>query len=341
MREIVVVLSIVTGSAVLTSIIRMYALRGGLLDTPNARSSHEIPTPRGGGLAILITFYALVSYMYLSSALPAALFFPLLVAGGLTGLIGFIDDHEHVRRTYRLGVHVVAAAVLVYMVEPAIPLAFGAALAVPDVVTRPLAVLFITWMINLFNFMDGIDGITSAETMFVMLAAVLIAGVTAGADSPVAGVMGLLELGVAAACLGFLLWNWPPAKIFLGDVGSGFLGFVTAAIALVSAANGILPIWTWLILVGVFLIDATVTLVRRMVTGAPWREGHRCHAYQHLARRLQSHLLVTGIVTIINAGWLFPLAWYSASRPDFGWWLTLVAWTPLVILSLAGGAGRE
>ena len=144
----------------------------------------------------------------------------------------------------------------------------------------------------------------------------------------------------AATALGFLVWNWPPAKIFMGDVGSGFIGFVLAMFAIISSDMGLLPIWSWLILAGVFVVDSTITLVTRVINGEEWYSAHSNHAYQKASRRLKSHKPVTLSVLMINILWLLPMAWFASARPEFGWWLTIIAWIPLISLSLFLKAGR-
>jgi len=182
--------------------------------------------------------------------------------------------------------------------------------------------------------MDGIDGIAAIETIFIAAAAIIISG----AESE--QYLVLLEAGLVAGCVGFLFWNWPPAKIFMGDVGSGFLGVTLGTLALVSANLNDLPVWTWLILAGVFVVDSTVTVIRRMINGEMWYAAHRSHAYQRAARRLNSHKWVILLVSAVNVGWLLPLAWFSALRPDFAWWITLLAWAPLCVSAVYLGAGR-
>ncbi len=126
----------------------------------------------------------------------------------------------------------------------------------------------------------------------------------------------------------------------MGDVGSGFLGMTFGTLAIISMIIDELPVWTWLILSGVFVVDATVTVLQRMKNGEEWHKAHRSHAYQRAARRLQSHQKVMVFVSAINIIWLLPLAWYSALRPDFGWWLTSIAWIPLCVAAFILGAGR-
>jgi len=182
--------------------------------------------------------------------------------------------------------------------------------------------------------MDGIDGIAAVETLYIAIGSLLIFGV---GDN---GFVASLLLVFAGSTLGFLVWNWPPAKIFMGDVGSGFIGFVLVMFAIMTTSQGLSTIWSWLILAGVFIVDATITLVTRILNGEKWYDAHNNHAYQKVSRRLKSHLAVTLAVLFVNIAWLLPIAWFATARPDFGWWLTAVAWIPLVLLALFLKAGR-
>lgn len=318
---------------VVTGLLRGYALRYDVVDTPNARSSHDRPTPRGGGLSIVVALSGLAAWLAAAGILPADFFLAILTGALLIGGIGFVDDHGGVPARYRFGVQSLAAIAAVALVGGLAPLPVGAAVFDLGWAGHALAVIMLVWLTNLYNFMDGIDGIAAAEAIFVAVAAALLSGV--GSTHYVV----LLEFGFAAACLGFLAWNWPPAKIFMGDVGSGLVGFALGLFALISAQLGILPVWTWLILAGVFIVDATVTLVRRMSRGETWYEAHRSHLYQRAARRFASHGAVTLSVTLVNLLWLLPHAALSAARPEFGWWLTVSAWAPLVVVAVVFGAG--
>ncbi|MGB8835087.1 MAG: hypothetical protein WCC95_23235, partial [Candidatus Sulfotelmatobacter sp.] len=150
-----------------------------------------------------------------------------------------------------------------------------------------------------------------------------------------------LSWTLAAASLGFLVWNWPPARIFMGDVGSGFLGFTLGTLALFSSKAAPELIWPWLILLAAFLVDATVTVLRRMFSHARWHEAHRSHAYQHAAQATGSHAKVTLAVAVINAGWLFPLAWAALRYPVAAPALAAVAVVPLLYITIRFEGGLE
>jgi len=323
-------------SMLLTAIIRKLALARGVLDVPNSRSSHALPTPRGGGLAIVVTALSAIAVMYARSAVPGAVAAALLIGGPVVALIGFMDDLKSVSPLARLAVQFAACFWCVWSLGPLPPINFGLAVCNLGIAGSAAAVIFLVWFLNLYNFMDGIDGIASVEAISVMTFAALLVFWQDG-NPP----MVFLLLVVAASVAGFLIWNWPPARIFMGDAGSGFLGFCMGAIAWRTIVTGRFSIWIWLILFGVFIVDATVTLLRRSLRGARLAQAHRSHAYQRLSRRYRSHLKITLGVLCVNICWLDPIAFLATARPAFGSLLTLVAWLPLAVVAWRCGAGID
>ena len=333
---ILIALAAALSSAVLTGLLRRYALRSGLIDRPNARSSHEIPTPRGGGLAIVTTFLVAMSTLFFVGQIPVRLFAALGGGGLAVAIAGFIDDRHTLPAGVRFAVHVCAAVWCLAWLGGLPALMFNGRLVDLGWAGDALGVLAIVWVLNLFNFMDGIDGIAASEAVFVVAAA---AGLTLLGPRP-DGLL-VVEIVFVAACAGFLWWNWPPAQIFMGDVGSGFVGYMVAVLALASAREDPAAIWKWLILGGVFFVDATVTLVRRAIRGDPIHEAHRSHAYQWLARRWRSHKRVTLTVVLLNLVWILPCAVLATRHSDAALWMVLVAFLPLVALAVSAGAGRR
>jgi Fuc2NAc and GlcNAc transferase len=323
-------------SFLLTFVVRRIALSRGMIDIPNRRSSHIAPTPRGGGVAIVIAS-VLASGVLLAAHAISFQFFAALVGGGLpVAVIGLLDDRKPLPASARLAVHLASATWAVYVLGGLPAIRFGATDVHLGIWGDVLAVFAIVWMLNLFNFMDGIDGIAASEAVSVAAAGAGLWWLSGNYSSDATA-----ALTVAAACLGFLPWNWPPAKIFMGDVGSGYLGFVISVLALAASQRNPAGAWVWLILGGVFSVDATVTLVRRIARGDRVYEAHRTHAYQWLARRWKSHKRVTVTVTAINLLWLLPCAYFSVLNSRFAAWAALVALTPLVIAAIAAGAGRH
>ena len=317
----------------LTIAMRRYALASHLLDHPNDRSSHRVPTPRGGGVAIVASFLLFVLGLGLAGRLEQSLCFALLGSGLLVAVLGFIDDLRTLPASWRFAGHVVAAAWLLYWAGPLPPVpVLGMAFDLGPV-TLALAALYTVWSINFFNFMDGIDGIASIEAMSVALGGALVWWLVQPAGSwPVA-------LLFAACVGGFLFWNFPPARIFMGDAGSGFLGLVVALLALWSARDSAHLVWSWVILSSVFLVDATTTLLRRVRRGERFAEAHRNHAYQYAARVHGSHRTITLVVLTINIVWLLPIAVAVALRWVDGIVGIAVAIAPLIWLAFHYKAG--
>ena len=271
---------------VATGLVRHFALARAVLDVPNERSLHAVPTPRGGGLAIGLTVTVAVLWLGLAGRLPPRVATGLLGAMALVLLVGWVDDVRSLSNRARMLAQAAAACWFLVWIggfpvvdvgQRAVQLGWpGAALALVGIV----------WSINLYNFMDGIDGIAGGQGLVAAsFGAALLVGAAPG--------LALLSATIAGACLGFLGWNWSPARIFMGDAGSGLLGFLFAAIAILSERSGGPPVLAWLLFGGVFIFDATVTLVRRFLRGERWYAAHRSHAYQRAVQSGWSHARVT------------------------------------------------
>ncbi|PCJ28478.1 MAG: glycosyl transferase [SAR86 cluster bacterium] len=320
-------------SALLTGLLWLVAPRIHLLDIPVERSAHSKPVAVGGGIGVVILCFLVVLYYSRSGLIPFEESMALLAALAIA-FLGLIDDLTQLHIRWRIPMQFIAAMWVVWWlpIVPAINLGLFV-IENPWVLTC-LAVVALVWLLNLFNFMDGIDGIAGSELVFVNLLSLLVV-INSGDD-----VLALLSATFAATAAGFLLWNWSPAKIFMGDVGSGFAGFSLGIMALLSMQHGSMTVWTWVLLLGVFIVDTAVTLLTRFRQNQRWYDGHASHAYQNAARRYQSHSKVTITVILINCLWLAPLAWLSTNQPDWGIYLTLIGIVPLVLLAIKLEAGR-
>lgn len=317
-----------------TALVRRYALARQVLDLPNARSSHTVPTPRGGGVAIVVAFTLAVLTLAALGRVPARTTIALVGGGLAVAIVGLIDDHRHVPAGRRLAAHFAAAFWVLWWLGGLPSLVLAGRSVDMGWLGDALAAVALVWLLNLYNFMDGIDGIAGVESVTVALGAagLYFAFPEGGADPALP-----LALGVAA--FGFLIWNLPPARIFMGDAGSGFLGLTLGTLALVGGAASPRWLFVWAILLGVFIVDATVTLVRRLLRGEPVHQAHRRHAYQRAARRAGRHGAVTGSVALINLLWLLP--WATAARLGtvHGAVALVIAYLPLLSLALWLGAG--
>lgn len=279
-----------TVSAAVTWMARAYALRRRLVDEPGERRAHAIATPRGGGLGPVSAFALLLVGTGATGALPGADWRLLAAAFLAVAGIGAWDDHRPLGAGIRLAVHVAAGV----CVAAAFGLWSGPLLAA-CATAAGVAVL-----VNVWNFMDGIDGIASTQAGIFAIAAALFGAADGWA---------WLSLGLAACIAGFLPFNFPRARIFLGDVGSGALGLAIVLVATPAAVHGTHPLDAAVLLIpaAAFLVDSTLTLLRRALRGERWWTAHSQHAYQHLARR-HGHVRVTlgyGAWSIAGLG----LAW--------------------------------
>lgn len=321
-------------SLVGTAVVRQYSLRKGVMDNPNHRSSHVVPTPRGGGAAIVFAF--LVGLLAQQVWLGHSVFLACLMVSALAvAVVGFVDDHQHVPARIRLLVHLVASGLVVWAVPNAVHLNLGVVSFHVGPLLLPLVALGVVWLLNLTNFMDGIDGIAGVQTCGAAGFVALI-----GAVSGQSAEFIWPPLLLALASLGFLCWNFPPAKIFMGDVGSGTLGLVFGALAWWQASLDSKWLYVWLILLGVFVVDATYTLLRRAARGETLSQPHRSHAYQRATQRCGSHRTVTLSVLAIIAVWLAPWAALVAFSGLNGMLSLLLAYSPLLALAIYLGAGR-
>lgn len=301
-------------AAIGTWLARGYAVQRDLLDHPGERRSHQVATPRGGGIAIVAALLvAAVALMFRDPTHRT------LLAGFVTGLVlvagvGLVDDHRPLSPWLRLAVHGLAAVLF----AAAIQMVFGN----PWLGVAALALMMV--LTNVWNFMDGINGIAASQALLLGAALALLLG----------GVWGLLAAALAAGCLGFLPYNYPRARIFLGDVGSGAIGFSVAALVAVCVARfGTHAGWLLLPL-SAFLVDAGLTLLRRMLCGERWWTPHTQHAYQVWARR-DGHVIVTlayaswtaiaaiAMIVMFGASTTVLLcscvAWYGSAA--LAWWL--------------------
>lgn len=313
--------------------IRWRARKLGVIAEVNERSSHTVPTPSSGGVGIVLA--ASIAGVFVAILYPVEIY-PVIVAGVLIAIIGYFDDRQPIAARWRLGAQVLLAGVVVVTMPLEVP---GAQVGIPlpESVVLVLLVLAGALWINLYNFMDGIDGLAASEAVFLLLASLFVAWWF----EPGVWYQGVFwwMVWLAAACLGFLVLNWAPAKIFMGDAGSTYLGLMLFFFATASIAGSWLSLSQWLILAAAFLADSLTTLVRRALNREPVWEGHKRHAYQNLQRRLGSHASATLVYVGIDIVVLLPLACLAGAYPGFDWAFALIAYAILVPAAIRAGAG--
>ncbi|MCP4211678.1 MAG: glycosyltransferase family 4 protein [Halieaceae bacterium] len=291
-----------------------------ILDIPNERSSHTLATPRGGGIGLMLSFSLgclLAGYFY--SSWDSA-YVTLVLAALSLSVIGFLDDVNGLPMRLRFFAYSVTCVLVTCVLVPSSSGFFLGTLG------AVFAALTLFWALNLFNFMDGIDGIAAVQTIMVCIMAAVLA--SRAVDS--AGYV-LFCLLLAGCHAGFLVWNFPPSRLFLGDSGSVPTGFLLGGLAIIGSVDGVIHPASWLVLMAVFITDATCTLLWRIVTGQPFTEAHRLHGYQRLSRRWDSHLRVDVLLVVVNVLWLFPIACAVQYWPQTTLFMVILAYLPLLL----------
>ncbi len=282
-------LGLVAGLLLLLAVVQIVS-REKLLAVPDHRSSHSQPTPTMGGIAIVVVVLA---YLATLTGVDARLGWTLLASLAALALIGLWDDLAPLSARVRIVVHFAAGWAVLSVLWPSAPLWLV-----------PFALLALVWFVNLYNFMDGIDGFAAAQCLVFCVGAQLIAG-------GVPGWSGEALWLLSGVTLAFLAFNWPPARIFMGDVGSGFLGLLIGGLVVHLWLHDAVPLVASLILLSAFWFDATYTLCVRIVTRQDFTQAHRQHLYQHAAQRI-GHLWTTAALFLYAAVWLLPWAYFAA-----------------------------
>lgn len=266
-------------SAIVTYSVNFYYRKNKIFDIPNERSSHKVLTPRGGGLGIIIAFFVLLLF----TGKFSYTFLPLLIIAAL----GFIDDLKNLPIKIRLPFQIIAAILIVLsgtqIEQIKIPFLGICKLGIFII---PISILWIVYMTNIYNFMDGIDGLAGGYGVIISFFMLYIAWDIKNTD------IILITLILAGACIGFTFLNFPPAKIFMGDIGSTFLGFTFAYLSIKLSNNGT-ELLGFILLLGTFIFDTLITLARRIINGEKWFMSHKTHYYQRLIKIGYSHKAVT------------------------------------------------
>lgn len=322
-------------------IVKKLSNKIGLIDKPNGRSAHSQIMPSGGGVGIIIPTLLLYCIACAGQHNVSGFDLPLFFAALAVSLIALIDDVNTVSSKWRLMAYTFICFVAVVWVQR------GGELEWRYVFSLGLMLCFLVWWTVLYNFMDGIDGLASVQLLTMCISALILYLVFNENETKLNWYLMLIVL-LMASTFGFIVFNWPPAKIFLGDVGSIFLGFVTGIIGILGWKNEIAPIWSWLIIGAVFWVDATYTLLRRIIIKEAWFHPHNTHAYQQAVKVLQhiysqrnlnakkrrtcSHRIVSGCVGLINLLWLLPAAILAQKWENYGLIILVIAWLPIFII---------
>jgi len=312
-----------------TILYKKIAIRKNYVANPNFRNLHTKPVPVGGGIIFSFAFVLSLFFIWCLNQLSNHLFLVLAIGGGVATLFGFLDDLQDFRAKNKLVVQILLSGWVVFWFDGGSLIYFQ---WLPSFVSILATLLFLVWLMNAYNFIDGIDGMAVSGAVFVSATMIGVLLWTRP-ESEFIPIMLLL----LASTLAFMLFNWPPASIFMGDAGSIFLGYIFGSLILVTVMVGDLTVWTWLVVFGYYFADITVTQIMRIILVKKWYLAHRSHAYQNLARITGSHRKVTGGVALYNLFWVLPLTLWSALSPDMVLYAVVLAVTPGMVVAYRYG----
>ena len=273
-------------SFLLTYLVRNYAIKKALLAEVNERSSHTTPTPHGGGIAIAVTWFAGLTYLFLTDKIDNSLYFALMCGIALS-IVSFFDDVHELPPKMRLLVQSIVALLGIVLLGGLKSIDFGFFVIENQILTNIIAFFAVIWYINLYNFLDGIDGYAGSEAIFLGITGYIL-------------FWGAHFLVLIVSVVGFLVWNWHKAKIFMGDTGSTLLGYNIAIFTIYYADKNPENLWIWIVLFGLFWFDATLTLIRRYKNKEKLSQAHKKHAYQRLVQSGFAHDKVVLLSIMLN-----------------------------------------
>jgi Fuc2NAc and GlcNAc transferase len=273
-------------SLALTYIVKEHAIKNSLLAEINDRSSHAVPTPHGGGIAIATTWFLGLTYLFFNEHIDPALYYALM-SGVFISVVSYLDDLYELSAKVRLAIQTIVAILGLFFLGGLQEIDLFFFSIENQVITNVFSFFMIVWFINLYNFLDGIDGYAGSESIFLGVAGFLLFG-------------GDHFLVLISAVLGFLIWNWHKAKIFMGDVGSTLLGYTVAIFTIYYANEEASNFWIWITLFGLYWFDATLTLFRRYRNGEKLSQAHKKHAYQRLHQSNWTHSKIVIFSILLN-----------------------------------------
>ena len=304
------------------------------IDNPEERSCHIKPIPTAGGLAILFSYIIFIYILILLFDANFDIFLILLIAIIPVVFVGLIDDFKEVNICVRLLAQLFSATIIIYYFQ--ISSGMYSEINQSSILIIILSIILSMWLINLYNFMDGIDGYASTECIFISFVASILTYLN-NSES----LMYIYLAGLGAANIGFIFRNWYPAKIFMGDTGSISIGCILSFFIFYSASESILSIYTWLILLSVFIADSSYTLLVRIVTKKNIFKAHLTHAFHKMTIKENSHLFTVKKMILINLFWVFPMTFLSNIYNEYHIVVAIITYLPLLFILIKIGAGLE
>ena len=308
---------------------RKFAINNNILADLNFRTLHDKPTPKGGGVVFSMVFVFFVFFLYFINLVEFELMLVFGIGAGLATTVGYIDDLKSIGSIKKLILQFLLVVLILYVFN-------GGPLSMIERLSGwpgwTISAFLLLWLINVYNFIDGIDGLAISGAILILITLLLTFYISNHTSNLVP-----LFLVLFASCLGFVFFYLPKASIFMGDSGSIFLGYCFGAFIIYSLMKNEISFLTWLVVFGYYLADTTTTTLIRIVLVKKWYHPHRSHAYQNLARILDSHAIVSFGVMLYHILWLLPLAIWTVLKPNFGIIAVVLAFLPSIIWSIKFG----
>ena len=308
---------------------RKIAINRNILSNPNHRTLHISPTPRGGGIVFASVFVFFAFILWLNSQAGNDILLITCIGGMVALLFGFVDDIKNLSAIGKFFLQIALAGWAVYWLDggPLYSINW-----IPNILAILLTMFFLVWVMNAYNFVDGVDGIATSGAILSSIAIALTIVVTNGYI-----ISAELLFLLFSTMLSFLIFNWPPAKIFMGDSGSVFLGYFFGCMVLYTTMRGEVSVWSWIIVFGYYISDTTITQITRLIMVRKWYFAHRSHAYQNFARITNSHLRTNLFFILYYLIWLLPLLIWSLLEPDNAEFISIIALCPALVFSYKFG----
>ena len=307
-------------SSLITDFVRRFSIKNKLLDIPNDRSSHDIPKPKGGGISIVLIILGTVAVLSFFGMIKPDISMSMLVGLSIVAVVGLIDDYKDLSILVRTIFYFIAAVFSIYLIGGITSISISDYYFDLNHIGFFLGVLFLVWTTNLYNFMDGTDGFAAIQTICVSLFCGFLFYFSGN------HALSVIMFCLVSATIGFLYWNWAPAKIFMGDVGSCSIGFFFGLLSIYTAKEEIIPISIWLILLAPFIGDATFTLIKRMINKEKWYEAHNSHAFQKLFQLGLSHGQLALGLLLTNLLFIWPLAFFVQINQNYDLYIALLVY---------------
>ena len=315
-------------SVIITAYIRNFSIKNNLLDIPNNRSAHKIPIPNLGGIAIIIPLIFTIVILFSYRMIGEEIGISMIVGLSLVAIVGLIDDCKNLSAFARVSMYIITSGVSLYLIGGVKSIPINEYNYYLGDMGYYLGVLFLVWLTNLYNFMDGTDGFAAIETICVSIFCCFL--FYSSGNFPFLIIM----LCLVSTTVGFLYWNLAPAKIFMGDVGSCTIGFLFGLLSIYTGKTGVFSISVWLILLAPFIADATFTLFKRIINKEKWYEAHNSHAYQKLHQLGMSHCKLAIGLLITNLIVIWPFAYFAHSYKNIEFMMLISSYCILGIVWL-------